>query len=353
MYLKSYVEIFNDMRNWVIAHQTKLTDFNEGAISASMLEAPAREISALYNKTVSNIELYAQNMAYAQFDFLRKEGIAATGSVVFSRVAANSMEVTIPEGASISTDDGMTFTTSMASSIAAGAVNSILVPVVCNEVGDVGDVGANKIKNIDNSIYGVDSVKNPVALSGGVNQETDEEYSARFTEFIIGLGQSSVSGIRATSLSVNGVRSVSLVEHFPAEDGYHFTLFAENGSGGLPAATKMMLEQVIIGDDNVDGVRAAGVKARILAPAIVYINPVIVFKVEGTIPAGLIEDDIKAAITNYVNSRKIGEQYDKKTAYNMIQKQPGLEDIITITPGTSSITQRQIIRLGTISVEGV
>jgi uncharacterized phage protein gp47/JayE len=69
--------------------------------------------------------------------------------------------------------------------------------------------------------------------------------------------------------------------------------------------------------------------------------------------SGLIEDDIKAAITNYVNSRKIGEQYDKKTAYNMIQKQPGLEDIITITPGTSSITQRQIIRLGTISVEGV
>jgi uncharacterized phage protein gp47/JayE len=353
MYLKSYAEIFNDMRNWVIAHQTKITDFNEGAIAASMLEAPAREIAALYNKTVSNIELYAQNMVYAQFDFERKEGIAASGSVVFSRVAASNIEVTIPKGASISTDDGMKFITLMASSIAAGAVNSIPVPVVCTEIGDIGNVGANKIKNIDNSIYGVDSVNNPVALSGGVNRETDEEYSARFTEFIIGLGQSSVSGIRATGLSVNGVRSVSLVEHFPAENGYHFTLFAENGSGGLPTTTKTTLEQVIIGDDNVDGVRAAGINVRILPPSIVYINPVIVFKVDGTIPAGLIEEELKTKITNYVNSRKIGEQYDKKYVYNTILKQSGVLDINSISPGNSNITKRQIVRLGNLSVEGI
>jgi uncharacterized phage protein gp47/JayE len=292
-------------------------------------------------------------MAYAQFDFERKEGIAASGSVVFSRVAASNMAVTIPEGASLSTDDGMKFVTSMASGIAAGAVNSIPVPAVCTEVGDIGNVGANKIRNIDNSIYGVDSVNNPVALSGGVNQETDEEYSARFTEFIIGLGQSSVSGIRATGLSVNGVRSVSLVEHFPAEDGYHFTLFAENGSGGLPAATKAMLEQVIIGDDNVDGVRAAGINVRILPPSIVYINPVIVFKVDGTIPAGLIEEELRTKITNYVNSHKIGEQYDKKYVYNTILKQPGVLDINSISPGNSNITKRQIIRMGNLSVEGV
>jgi uncharacterized phage protein gp47/JayE len=342
-----------DMRNWVITHQNKITDFNEGSIAASLLEATAREIASLYNKTVSNIELYAENMVYAQFNFERKEGTASAGSVVFSRKAAGGTKVIIPEGTGISTDGGVKFITSMAGSIAAGGVNSLPVPAVCREADSIGNVRANTIKNIDNSIYGVDSVSNPTAFSGGLNQESDEEYRTRFVEFIIGLGQSSVSGIRAAGLSVNGVRSVSLVEHFPAENGYHFTLYAENGSGGLPSATKAMLEQVIIGNRSVDGIRAAGINARILAPAIVYVNIVIVFKVDGSIPAGLIEDAIKTNVTNYVNSLKIGEQYDKKTAYNMILKQPGVFDINTITPGSTSITKRQIIRLGSLSVEGV
>jgi hypothetical protein len=353
MYLKSYAEILTDMRNWIIAHQHKITDFNDGSIASSLLEANAREISSLYNKTVSNIELYAQNMAYAQFDFERKAGTVASGSVVFSRKAAIGMTVTIPEGVSISTDDGLIFITSMAGSIAADSINSLPIPTVCTEIGNIGNVGANRIMNIDDSIYGVDSVNNPVAFSGGLNKETDEEYRGRFTEFIIGLGQSSVSGVRATGLSVRGIRSVSLVQRFPAEDGYHFTLFAEDGSGGLPAATKARLEQVIIGDDYVDGVKAAGINARILAPDMVNVNIVIIFKVDGTIPAGLVEHEIRTNTTNYVNSLKIGEQYDKKKVYNMILKQTGILDINTITPGSTSITKRQIVRLGNLSVEGI
>jgi uncharacterized phage protein gp47/JayE len=353
MYLKSYTEIFTDMRNWIIAHQNKITDFNEGSIATSMLEALAREIASLYNKTVSNIELYAQNMAYAQFEFERKKGTAAAGSVVFSRKAAGGTAVTIPERTSISTDGGMKFITSMAGSIAAGSVNSPPIPAVSVEVGDIGNVRANNIKNIDNSIYGVDSVSNPTAFSGGINQETDEEYSARFTEFIIGLGQSSVSGIRATALSINGVRSVSLVEHFPAENGYNFTLYAENGSGGLPAGMKAMIEEVITGNKDVEGVRACGVNARILAPEIIKVNPSIQFRVDGTIPAGLIEEEIIKNVTSFMNSRKIAEPYEKKTIYNMVIKQAGVVDIISITPESITPTPRQIIRPGTITAEGI
>lgn len=353
MYLKSYREIFKDMRNYLITHQDKITDFNEGSICLSIMEGIAREIASLYNKTVSNIELYAQTMAYAQFDFERKSGVAAAGALVFSRKAASSIAVTIPEGATVSTNDGMRFTTSQGGSIAAGSKDSAPIPAVCMVIGDEGNVGASKIQHIDYSIYGVDAVTNPVAFSGGVNRETDEEYHDRFTKFIIGLGKSSVSGVQSTALSINGVRSVSVVEHFPAEDGYHFTVYAENGSGGLPAATKAAIEGVICGNDTVEGVRACGVNARVLAPVIVYVNPNILFKVDGSIPTGLIEAGIKQNIINYVNSLKIGEAYEKKVVYNMAMKQAGVVDINTITPATTAITQRQIIRLGTLQVEGV
>jgi len=353
MYQKSYREIFESMRNYIISHQNKVTDFNDGSVVLSFIEAPSRELSALYIKTISNIELYAKDMAYAQFDFEKKDGLAASGSVRFSRKAASSIEVRIPIGAKISTADGLIFETTTEGKIAAGTTVSGFVPASCTKVGDIGNVGIGKINTIVNTLYGVDIVKNEAAFTGGVNQETDEEYGARFSEFIIGLGKSSVSGVRATALSINGVRSVSLVEHFPAQSGYNFTLYAENGSGGLPAAIKTIIEEVIIGNDNVEGVRACGVNARILAPQIVTVNVSLLFRVDGTIPAGHIEEAIKTKIINYMNSLKIGQPYDKKFVYNIAMKQPGVFDVTTLTPEKLTPTKAQIIRPGIITVEGV
>jgi uncharacterized phage protein gp47/JayE len=353
MYQKSYREILEAMRNYIIAHQTKVTDFNEGSVALSLVEAPARELAALYSKTVSNIELYAKDMAYAQFDFQKKEGLPAGGAVRFSRKAASSIEVSIPQGAKVSTANGLQFETITDSKIVAGAVDSAPVPISCTEVGNIGNVGIHKIDTIVNSLYGVDSVLNDNVLSGGVDEETDEEYANRFSEFIIGLGKSSVSGVRATALSINGVRSVSLVEHFPAENGYHFTLYAENGSGSLPSSIKAMIEEVIIGNDTIEGVRACGINARVLAPEIVPVSPIIVFRVDGSIPAGLIEEELSIKITNYINTLKIGVPYEKKIIYNMVMRQAGALDIISITPTTTTPTARQIIRPGLVAVEGV
>jgi uncharacterized phage protein gp47/JayE len=353
MYQKSYREIFEAMRNYIIAHQNKITDFNEGSVILSFVEAMARELAAMYIKTISNIELYAKDMAYAQFDFAKKKGLAAGGTVRFSRAAASSMEASIPQGTKISSPDGLQFETTAAGKIASGATASELMPVSCMKAGDIGNVGIHKINTIVNALYGVDSVLNETALSGGVNEETDEEYAARFSEFIIGLGKSSVSGVRATALSINGVRSVSLVEHFPAERGYNFTLYAENGSGGLPAAIKAMVEEVIVGNQYVEGVRACGVNGRILPPQIIYVNPTVIFRVNGAIPAGLIENELKTKILNYVNALKIGFPYEKNYIYNMAMRQPGVREITAIAPDLTTPTAGQIIRPGTIAVEGV
>jgi uncharacterized phage protein gp47/JayE len=340
------------MRNYVVTHQDTLTDFNEGSSVRSLLEAPAREIASLYNKCIANLEIYARQMAYAQFDFERKVGVAASGSVIFSRTSINALSVTIPAGVSVSTSDGIEFITLADGLIRSGSSDSNPVVASCTQIGAIGNVGAAQINTIDYSVYGVDWVRNNVAFAGGVNVETNEEYHARFSEFIIGLGRSSNEGVRATALSVNGVVSVSLVEHFPAENGYHFTVFAENGSGSLPAAAKNELDRIIIGNDTTDGVRACGVNCRILAPEIVRVNIRVLFRVTGNIPAGVIEDQIIKNITSYVNGLKIGEAYDKKVAYNIVIRQAGVFDITTITPSVE-ITKRQIIRIGTLSVEGV
>jgi hypothetical protein len=349
---KTYTEIYESMRNYVITHQDTLTDFNEGSAVRSLLEAPAREIASLYNKCIANLELYARQMAYAQFGFEQKSGIAASGSLVFSRNAISALSVTIPSGVSVSTADGIEFITLSEGLIPPGSSDSNAVVASCAQIGAIGNVGAAQINTIDYSIYGVDGVRNDTAFSGGVDGETGEAYHARFSEFIVGLGGSSVAGIRAAALSVNGVVSVSLVEHFPAENGYHFTLYAENGSGSLPVAIKNELRSLIIGDDATDGVRACGVNGRILAPEIVGIPIHIVFKTAGTIPSGIIEKQILKNVTNYVNGLGIGKPYDKKVVYNLVTRQSGVFEATAITPAAIEITKRQIIRLGSLVVEG-
>jgi uncharacterized phage protein gp47/JayE len=341
------------MQDYVIAHQDKLTDFNEGSVIRSLLEAPAREIASLYNKCIANLELYARQMAYAQFDFTRKIGIAASGSVVFSRKVANSASITIPAGASVSVSDGTKFITLTNGVIPPYLTDSNAVVASCSEIGIVGNVAVGQINTIDYSVYGVDGVRNDIAFSNGVDSESDADYHTRFSEFIAGLGKASVAGVRATALSVNGVVSVSLVEHYPAENGYHFTLYAEDGSGSLAVAIKNELTSLIIGDDTTDGVRACGVNGRILAPEIVRIDIHIIFKISGSIPSSIIENKIIKNITNYVNGLGIGEDYDKKVVYNFVIRQAGVFDVMTITPTTTNITKRQIIRLGTLDVEGV
>jgi uncharacterized phage protein gp47/JayE len=350
MYQKSYKEIFESMRNYMVTSQKKITDFNEGSIAASMLEAIGRELAALYSKTVSNVELYSKNLSFVQFDFERKKGIPASGLVQFSRKIAGASEARIPGGTEISTSDGIIFETASEGIIGPGENNSEPIPAFCKLNGDIGNVLPYKINTIVYSVYGVDSVVNNMEFSGGVNEESENEYSERFSEFIIGLGKSSVSGVRSTALSINGVRSVSVVEHFPAEEGYHFTLFAENGSGGLPNETKKIIEEVICGTGDAEGVRACGINARILPPEIIYINIVAQFQIDGSTPVWIPEEAIRKNIVQYVNTKKIGESYDKKWIYNMMFKQEGVRDIVEITPGNIVPTMRQIIRIGNISV---
>jgi uncharacterized phage protein gp47/JayE len=341
------------MRNYIITHQDTIGDFNEGSVIRSLIEAPAREIASLYNKCIANLELYAGQMAYAQFGFERKSGTAASGSVIFSRDSISGVSISIPPGVSLSTSDGVGFITLSEGVIPPGAGGSNAVVASCIRTGAIGNIEAGQLDTIDYSVYGVDRVRNDSPFSGGVSAETDEAYHARFSEFIVGLGRSSVAGLRSAALSVNGVVSVSVVEHFPAENGYNFTVYAENGSGALPAAVKNELNSLIIGGEEADGVRACGVNGRISAPEIVKINISILFKTSGTVPPGVIEKQIIKNVANYVDRLNIGEPYDKKVVYNLVVRQAGVFEVTAITPDTTEITKRQIIRIGALEVEGV
>ncbi|GAB6276234.1 MAG: hypothetical protein SAMD01599839_07740 [Rectinema sp.] len=327
---KTYKQIIDAMKAYIVANQTTLTDLNEGSVIASMLEAAAREMAAEYIAIITNVDAYQKKIAFAQFDFQRKEGLAASGSVVFGRDIAYRNDISIPAGTKVTTADGVSFLTTAGLVLAAGSSNSAAVGVLCETVGILGNVAAATITVIESTIPGLATVSNSAACAGGVNQETEDEYDSRFREFILGLGKSSVHGIRAAVLAVNGIKSCSVVEHFPAESGYNFTVYAENGAGALPVALLTKIENVVIGGGEEDGCKAAGVRARVLAPTVQMLTITITATIDWSIPRMYVEQEMSSKISSYISGLGIGEAPEIKTLEDIAKGQYGILSVASV-----------------------
>ncbi len=351
--MKTYDQIMNAMKAYIVAHQTIITDLNEGSVIASILEAVAREISAEYIAIVSNIDTYQKKIAFAQFDFRKKAGVAATGSIVFSRDSAHRNDLYIPVRTEVATSDGIKFTTVEDVLITAGTTESSSAEVVCETLGTAGNVAAGAISIINSTITGLSSVTNAVACSGGVDEETDDEYDSRFREFIQGLGQSSVPGIKAAVLAINGVKSCSIVEHFPPVSGINITVYAEDGSGTLPDDLLTEVDNVVNGGGDKTGIRAAGIRAQISAPVMDKITVTVEAAIDWSVPRQYIEDEMNTKIAGYIASLGIGAEPDLKVLENFVKGQYGISSVsnVTISGLPEVFDDSMIVRLDSVVAE--
>lgn len=353
--IKTYDEIFDTMKNYFVTNQNKVTDLNEGSVIASIFEAVAREISAEYVAILANVDTYQKKIAFAQFDFQKKAGLAATGSVVFTRNPAFGNNIDIPAGTEIATTDGVGFVTMNDVVLSAGELTSEPVIIQCKSIGTIGNVAANTVSVMTSIIPGITAVTNESACAGGVDEETDDEYSNRFRQFILGLGQSSVRGIKAAVLGINGIKSCSVVEHFPPVSGYNFTVYAEDGTGTLPQELLNSIQTLLDGDATHTGIRAAGLRSRILAPTIVMLTVTVFAHIDWSIPQQYIEDEIKNKITGYVLSLGIGEAPSQNIFENLVKGQYGIVsmDGVEVAGMPDVFDATMIARISSIDVEFV
>jgi uncharacterized phage protein gp47/JayE len=124
----------------------------------------------------------------ALFGFARQQATYAEGFVTFSRPTASTVDIRIPFNTQVSTDpvlseDGslqVTFATTFEGTIAAGGT-SVTVPVRATIPGVLGNVAADTIHTfVGQPVFGVTTVTNVAATSGGNDLESDEEYKIRF-----------------------------------------------------------------------------------------------------------------------------------------------------------------------------
>ena len=304
MNVETYNTILNRMKNHMIAGQDKVTDFNRGSIIMTLFESVARPMEQAYIDTRNGYANNLRAIAYSVFGFEKKAGVNATVEVVFSRVNATESSVTILSGTKIS-DGVYTFITTSNAVIEANQRSSSPVSATAENVGVAYNVGANTITIIESVVPAeVVEVTNPAKAYGGVDTESDAEMLQRFKTYINGLQGTNFYGLKAGILSIDGVRSIEVEEHFPPKDNiYNATVYVDDGTGSLTETLKQKIEDKINGEQTSEspGLRAAGIQIDVMSASSVPITVTvhcIIYRTEDAYAIAEITQKIKESINS-------------------------------------------------------
>lgn len=346
--------ILADMQSWIIANQDKITDFNEGSGIASFCEAVAQQIGQVYLRGRIGFTRYLPNLPFYAFGFSKHAGTKASGIVRFSRNVSAVDAITLPIGIIVSTPSGLLYTTTSTGTIAEGATESGDVSVEANDIGASYNVPATAVSVITTPVIGVDIVNNAAAMSGGSDQESDNAFQQRFREFILGLARGSIYGLITGAKSVTGVRSASVIEHFPPLSGiYNVSLYIDDGAGNAPAEMIAAVENVIEGDGTVTypGYKPAGINLRVLAPTKVTVDVTVEIDDTGNVLREIVLQNAQGVIEEYINNLQIGESVIYNELVQRIMEVVGVYDLTLSSPAANvPIGATQVARTGTIII---
>ena len=104
---------------------------------------------------------------------VRKEGVAATGTVTFTGTVGTN----IPLGSRVGSDEANYATTEEG---IIGVSGTVEIAVECEQVGVVGNCDAGDINKVVTSLLGVYNVSNTEALTNGYDEEPDSELLTRY-----------------------------------------------------------------------------------------------------------------------------------------------------------------------------
>jgi len=340
------------MRNYIIAHQDRLTDFNDGSVLASHIEATARELALLYMRCRVGFSSYLRSLPYSVFGFKMKEGLKASTKVILSRSKPFSYDTTIPAGTIIRAGD-LNFLTSEIGTVPSGETSSKAILAIAENTGDKYNVSAGTIKTIVSTLSAdIVAVNNEIPATGGENAEDFSSYMDRFSDYIIGLQRTNMSGILSALTSGHLVRSMTIDEHFPPLDNiWNMTLYLEDGSGAMTEQALSEAKKLIDGDviQNICGYRAPGVNIRYLTPEIipitVYVSVTAEYDVANEVDESVIVNVVTETIQKHINSLKIGKNVCTSDLIVVLKRLHILEDAhITFPTEDTIIELNQIAR---------
>lgn len=351
--IKDFASITAGMLNWMRSATSKVTDYNQGSVVRTMLEAPAAELEELYLQYFIGLKEAIPTSVFNTFGFAALEANSASGLARFSAPAPVGADVVIPAGTLVSAANGTkTYATQAVAVLASGdAVVDVLVAAV--RPGASGNITAASIDALVSSVPGVSEVTNLAPFINGRDAETDDDRKTRFQAYIASLARGTVTAViygAKTARLVDGsgvitefVASAGLVEPWLTNTAYPVGLvnvYIHNGSGGTTAELVAEAQRVVDGYNDTDGTSVPGWKAAGVHVVVAAATDTAV-AVTGTVavlPGFLAADVIDAAgdaIRSYLSALTIGDDVQRAELIAIVKRDvPGVFNVALSVPAT-------------------
>ncbi|GHT53575.1 hypothetical protein FACS1894106_4560 [Spirochaetia bacterium] len=327
--IRRYEDIMQQGLGAMVANQDKITDFNRGSIIHTFLDAVARIAERIYVAIRQGYNDNLRLVPYSLFKFERKLGTPANGSVEFQRENPLPSRTIIPSGSKTS-GDGKTYMTTAVGYIEPGALYSNDIPVISDGIGSKFNIPSYTINAIDSVLpLDVVGVINHDAMTGGTNEESDNEFDERFKIFINGLSGTNDYAIMDAALGVSMVRSVSVKNHKPPlRNVYNMSIYVDDGSGAATNETIAAVKLAIEGDGTAvnKGHLAPGVNIRVVPPITVPVHYTVILYVYRA-DLGAANTESRTILADYTNSLKIGEDVIISEAIARVMKLSYVRDV--------------------------
>lgn len=252
----------------------------------------------------------------ADFNFFRLPATKAKGQVSFGVKIAKSTNTLVPVGTIIQVPGGAIQYEVVADPVQSGwnetlqgyvitAGSSYVVATVqALEAGYAFNAQPNQITQIISTATGVDTVINTLAITNGLDAETDEAVRNRFILYINSLSRNTRPAISAAILGVQQGINFNLLENIDqnneSRDGF-FTVVMDDGSGNPPPELITKVQQAV------DLVRGFTIAFTVVAAQKVLIGASMNIKINPNAIAMQVQANVQAAVTSYINSLLIGE----------------------------------------------
>jgi uncharacterized phage protein gp47/JayE len=347
--IKDFRSIAASMINWMRTATQKITDYNIGSVSRTLVEAPAAELDELYQQMFIGLREAIPVSVYNSFNFEALGALSASGLVTVS-IAAQATDVLIVAGTQFKVAGKSAPYTSTADVTIVAGQTSGKVPVSCDVAGIAGNLAAASAFTPNPKPDGYVSASNQSAFVSGRDAETDQERKIRFAAFIASLNRGTLVaidyGLKTTVIKdsagheVERVVYTQIVEPYLTDSTKPIALvqcYVHNGSGGTSNDLVTQAEAVLHGyyDDDgnaVPGWKAAGVKVQVFKATEQLVT------VAGAITpkAGYAHDDLalaaKGAVSNYIAALGIGEAAIRAEIIAIVQRLPGVYNFTPLLP---------------------
>ena len=244
--------------------------------------------------TGENLDMHAGLRGVA-----RRQAAKATGTVRFYVNAEQETETEIPERTVCMTAAGVRFLTTRAVTVGAEAEYAD-VPVIADEAGAAGNVGANTIVFMALPPMRVTACANLAPLANGLDQEGDEELRSRVLATYQRLANGANNAFyRQAAMSFDEVAAVTVL---PKCDG-------PGTVGVVPAAQKGMPGEALIAEMQAyfDQVREIACKVTVLKPTEHEVKLELRLWAEKDRDFGTVSGAVRQALTDWFNGERLGQ----------------------------------------------